>query len=698
MAQSTANPDFAFEVGKSYYTYSKKSSVTITKRSACYVSGVDENGEAFRRKILKYAATYEYNGDGRVFECFILHEHVHVSARDEFTAETATHALDDEPEARYLDDEDSFSDHAGDNSAPLQDIPDDTLHDVPEITPALKNDDYIYHGEYTYHGSFSYSVKKEARSLHYSVLPLLHNCNSNHRKWSGGITLHFIDEKGKTFAVYAPHAGIIQVLHDYALFRKYPQRQIDFIRKTLQDIADNRKNFLQFINVLDRNGNLFLDGLEAFRYCFYKDMHYCKRTNSYAHEMYSMPENPFSDGNYPGNPLTWPESPERSLGLIIAHAFMFYRVELTCTNNNSKAARKAFMPFLNDLRNQLHHVWLQLHNRLEREKAASHEQSDNIPLDVPEIMPEISQDTPAHTAHQPSPRQRKKPRKHIRFEVGNTYSASNDGKSMHIRIIRRMKKQAGHDSQNIQVNTWGYDALTGGQIPNDGKIWWCSLSNSNKDTVETIDISGGFIFRADRPDQENTTHDDSATAPAPVFEPEIAPAPAPVPDHEPATVNGYAPAQFLTAASPLNHIVAWRRSLLWLFAIFWVFCLHKSHNFNRNEAQNFHRPLGIHELRLTETRGLQGEALHLAVASNIQATLHASDRQTLADGLSHLSGQAVKKIGRQLGLLSPKEKGSGGSLGGLLAERLFLHMTNPQDCSKPKTYTDCKRQIVMILD
>lgn len=65
MPQSTANPDFAFEVGKTYRTYDKKSSVTITKRSACYVSGVEENGETFRRKILKYAATYEYNGDGK---------------------------------------------------------------------------------------------------------------------------------------------------------------------------------------------------------------------------------------------------------------------------------------------------------------------------------------------------------------------------------------------------------------------------------------------------------------------------------------------------------------------------------------------------------------------------------------------------------------------------------------------------------
>ena len=92
MAQSTANPDFTFEVGKSYRTYDKKSSVTITRRSACYVSGVEENGETFRRKILKYAATYEYNGDGKVFECFILHEHVHVSARDEAQPEITAKA------------------------------------------------------------------------------------------------------------------------------------------------------------------------------------------------------------------------------------------------------------------------------------------------------------------------------------------------------------------------------------------------------------------------------------------------------------------------------------------------------------------------------------------------------------------------------------------------------------------------------
>ena len=45
---------------------------------------------------------------------------------------------------------------------------------------------------------------------------------------------------------------------------------------------------------------------------FRKDMNYCKHSNSYFREMFSLPENPFSDGNYPGNPLTWPEPPERS--------------------------------------------------------------------------------------------------------------------------------------------------------------------------------------------------------------------------------------------------------------------------------------------------------------------------------------------------------------------------------------------------
>lgn len=73
-------------------------------------------------------------------------------------------------------------------------------------------------------------------------------------------------------------------------------------------------------------------------------------------------------------------------------------------------------------------------------------------------------------APQTLPHSRRKPRKHIRFEVSKTYSAFHDGKSLHIRIIKRMKKNATQTSQNIHLNVWGYDALTGGQIPNDGKI------------------------------------------------------------------------------------------------------------------------------------------------------------------------------------------------------------------------------------
>lgn len=301
-------------------------------------------------------------------------------------------------------------------------------------------------------------------------------------------------------------------------------------------------------------------------------------------------------------------------------------------------------------------------------------------------------------APQTLPHSRRKPRKHIRFEVGKTYSAFHDGKSLHIRIIKRMKKNATQTSQNIHLNVWGYDALTGGQIPNDGKIWWASLSNSPKDTVETTCITGGFIFRADTPDTENTPPADTATVPAPVrHEQDIIP-------RSPTQEISHAPAQFLSAASPLIHILSWRRSLVWLFIIFRVFLMTKSSNLNHDEAQNFHTPLGVHQLHLIETRGLKDNALHQAAASNINATLHASDCDTLAKALAHLSGSAVKKIGRQLGLLAPKEKGSGGYLGGLLAERFFAHRTiqadnhSQRECTVPHTYTDCKRQIVIIFD
>ena len=150
MPQSTANPDFAFEVGKTYCTYSKKITVTITKRSKCYVSGIEQNGETFRRKILKYAATYSYNGDGRVFECFRLHEHVDVTARDEVysTDEAASIpalTLDETPETLYLDAEDSFSDYAGDNSAPLQDIPECHIPEIAPIVPNLETTEPITH-------------------------------------------------------------------------------------------------------------------------------------------------------------------------------------------------------------------------------------------------------------------------------------------------------------------------------------------------------------------------------------------------------------------------------------------------------------------------------------------------------------------------------------------------------------------------
>lgn len=83
---NTKKPDFTFEAGKTYYTYDKKLTVTITKRSACYVSVVDENGETLRRKILTYTDTIS-TGDGRVCEAIYLHEHVNVSARDEIQPE-----------------------------------------------------------------------------------------------------------------------------------------------------------------------------------------------------------------------------------------------------------------------------------------------------------------------------------------------------------------------------------------------------------------------------------------------------------------------------------------------------------------------------------------------------------------------------------------------------------------------------------
>ncbi|MBQ3447313.1 MAG: hypothetical protein IJG37_06705, partial [Synergistaceae bacterium] len=114
-------------------------------------------------------------------------------------------------------------------------------------------------------------------------------------------------------------------------------------------------------------------------------------------------------------------------------------------------------------------------------------------------------------------------------------------------------------------------------------------------------------------------------------------------------------------------------------------------------AADFHSPLGSHELRLTETRGLEGNALRDARYYNAAAVLHAPDRDSLTEGLAALSAPAVKNIGRNLGLLSPKEKGSGGYLGGLLADRLFAHRTT-QSGNQPRTYTDCKRQIVIIFD
>ena len=462
---------------------------------------------------------------------------------------------------------------------------------APEIPPEPEINPNPQHGDILYSSAFTYHVKKKAICVNYSVKLIKRDCNTNSEKWAGAITLLFIDENGQNLAAFAPYSSLVQVNSNHELLRKNPVRQFCFIQQALKDITEKRTKILQSINFLDDHGNRIPDGLEAFRYCYYRDNMYCKATNAYFREMFRMPEKPFSDGNYPGNPLTWPESPERSFGLILAHAFMFYRIEMIHTNNNTKAARNAFMPFLKVLRIQLHQTWLQLLNRLEREQAASLEQSDNTNHEVPETMPEISRDTYA-------------------------------------------------------------------DMP--------LASDTTSNEPDTIDAETlNFSPQTAQPDSKN----------------------APVIDHT--------PAPFFSSTSPLIHSAAWRRTLFWLFAILWVFCLR---NLNRNKAQNFHRPLGNHELRLTETRGLKGRELHEAIASNIQATLHSDSQDSLAKGLANLSASAVKKIGRQLGLLTPKEKGSGGTLGGVLADRLFAHRTNPQDCSKPKTYTDCKRQIVIIFD
>ena len=408
MAQSTANPDFAFEVGKSYYIYSKKSTVTITKRSACYVSGVDENGETFRRKILKYAATYSYNGDGRVYECIALHEHVHVSARDEFTAETTTHAHDDAPEALYLDAEPSYSDTQGgmgDNSdgfaddtpafelshgnhsdnvkkdthdeimdllmtddvitlalhiaysdsyseicdiigkihsqqlralayisgihtisqynnnkraiarklidrvaLPIDDIIENRAPSAiseqdnfivrlfkeaharvsfaPEIPPEPEINPNPQHGDILYSSAFRYCVKKKAIPLNYSVKLIKRDCNTNSEKWAGAITLLFIDENGQNLAAFAPYSSLVQVNTNHELLRKNPVRQVSFIHQATKDITEKRTKILQSINFLDDHGNRISDGLEAFRYCYYRDNMYCKGSNAYFRELF----------------------------------------------------------------------------------------------------------------------------------------------------------------------------------------------------------------------------------------------------------------------------------------------------------------------------------------------------------------------------------------------------------------------------
>ena len=335
----------------------------------------------------------------------------------------------------------------------------------------------------------------------------------------------------------------------------------------------------------------------------------------------------------------------------------------------------------------------------------------DIPLDVPEIMPDFSHDTPAENTT----------RRVLKFVVGVKYIIYDEIKGDKYTALITARTEDTVSYKCLEKNT----AIITAPV-----FMECAFPD------EWFNAEGlGFCCAAnDIPECPNldeilaAIHAKNLHEPAPVIEPEIS-----LPEtattlhaqsyHEPITINAefrditpplpaqpdsthtpvidHAPAHFITAASTLIHSVAWRRSLLWGFAILWVFCLR---NLNRNEAQNFHRPLPSHKLILTETRGLQGEALHLAVADNSMATLNAPDRDSLADGLAHLSGQAVKKIGRLLGLLTPMEKGSGGFLGGVLADRLFAHKTTQADISSQvqraqlNTYTDCKRQIVIIFD
>ena len=145
--------------------------------------------------------------------------------------------------------------------------------------------------------------------------------------------------------------------------------------------------------------------------------------------------------------------------------------------------------------------------------------------------------------------------------------------------------------------------------------------------------------------------------------------------------------------------------MFWLFLIIRLFCICKSDNLKRNEAQNFHRPLGNHELRLTETRGLKGRELHEATSCNAETVLHwHSDREKLISSLECLSTGAIKRIGKCLGLLAPSEKGSPHSLAETLAVRFIGHrktialLSRAKGLIRPNTYTDCKRQIVIIFD
>ncbi len=202
--------------------------------------------------------------------------------------------------------------------------------------------------------TFSYTENKEKKSVVLSVEKKdTRDFQDNLKIYMGNVYLDIKDSKGKTIAHYVPYLDRFDFSRDIDwLFPSYRNwtRAILFMEQFRKVVPD----YLRKMNLLNKEGELISDGAETFRVLFYQ--HWRISRNK---EDFSMPDNPFSEGNDENNPLTWKDTPYRDKALAVYHGILYYQIEAEdAQQDKTKARSKYTVSKIETLKKKLHALYI----------------------------------------------------------------------------------------------------------------------------------------------------------------------------------------------------------------------------------------------------------------------------------------------------------------------------------------------------